>query len=94
MDLPPLLQKHTQERRWWRADDAARRVATPFSRSSRRELTMSHGRAREAADDGKVRVGRPPRCGELAGAEPDGNRQCRPSTGPSRPRSRPIATAS
>jgi hypothetical protein len=26
---------------------------------------MSHGRAREAADDGKVRVGRPPRCGEL-----------------------------
>jgi hypothetical protein len=36
-------------RRWrWRwTDGVARRVATPFSESSRRELTMSHGRAQE-----------------------------------------------
>jgi hypothetical protein len=46
--------------RWRRADGGdsiARRVATPFSGSSRQELTMSHGRAREAASDGQVQVG-------------------------------------
>jgi len=42
------------------AKQVAKQVATPFSGSSRRELTMSQGRAREAADDDKVRVGRPP----------------------------------